>query len=1056
MDPPELFSTTTPSGSEPRVKSEWLVQSTPLSALPTSDSATPRQGDRDGTHRCIYVAPIRPDPDTLEAESHESLKTHETGTKDRTNDPDYLEQLVTHDGLEALEAGAAIRVTLLNQLEASLSTVNAPAVSVWLNAVEELEKSAEPARTVIGVVGNTGGGKSSIINSILDEERLLPTNCLRACTASPTEISFNHSEDPSELYRAEVEFLTKQEWVSELEVLFSDLFDGNGEILREYKNAESEAGVAFAKLRAVYPHKTKEMIVKGTPESFANEPAVRGVLGDTKVLKDKSAKSIYGRLQHYVDSKEKVTRVGSRKSNVQMEYWPLIKVVRIYTKADALSTGAVIVDLPGVQDSNAARAAVAQKYMKSCTGLWIVAPITRAVDDKTAKSLLGDSFKRQLKYDGAYSAVSFICSKTDDISITEAVDSLDLEEEIGDLSDKADQLETSKVEAQERLDQLEDEKSQLKGQIEDLENKVELWEDMAYHAWNGKEVYAPEENARKRKRAEKLMRSRKNRGAHRRDDDEEYSENSDSYGSQTDKEGPQLAKDRQKLTEEQVEEKLLAYKKQRRETRDEYKVLSREITDMRKQIEKEDIEYQKISNRIKGRCIRERNEYSRAAIKQDFAAGIKELDQENAMEEDDTGFDPDQDIRDYDEVARNLHVFCVSSRAYQKLSGTLLKDDTEIPQLQQHAKKITEVGRANACRKFLNGLTRLINSMKIWVGSDGSEATLSDVEKRIEEIHLRKLLEGLEKNLNAPVEEVIQLLKQALSEHIYHVFDSSIPLAVDAAVGTANSWGASKSAGGIVWATYKAIVRRNGVFQNSSGIRDFNQELFEPVGRNLTTGWERAFQRRFPTIFDEFVSKAKMQLESFHEAAKARSQKHHINIPRILTLSHQLQTHTRMLESLPATLYARTNELQRGITRQFCPSICMSMTPAYVTCTAEKGLGCYARMKEAMEKHVERSRHTMFKVAVDTVKEQLDDLCDAIEKGMADHIEGISSAIFRDYAKVLVGITVDWEGELPSEELVVRARVNATLEGCNAMFASAFTYPNPKQHQVQDPAGMEI
>lgn len=31
--------------------------------------------------------------------------------------------------------------------------------------------------------------------------------------------------------------------------------------------------------------------------------------------------------------------------------------------------------------------------MKACTGLWIVAPITRAVDDKTAKSLLGDSFR---------------------------------------------------------------------------------------------------------------------------------------------------------------------------------------------------------------------------------------------------------------------------------------------------------------------------------------------------------------------------------------------------------------------------------------------------------------------------------------------------------------------------------------------------------------------------------------------------------------------------------------------------------------------------------------
>jgi hypothetical protein len=32
-----------------------------------------------------------------------------------------------------------------------------------------------------------------------------------------------------------------------------------------------------------------------------------------------------------------------------MEFWPLIKVVRVFTKASALETGAVLVDLPGVQ-----------------------------------------------------------------------------------------------------------------------------------------------------------------------------------------------------------------------------------------------------------------------------------------------------------------------------------------------------------------------------------------------------------------------------------------------------------------------------------------------------------------------------------------------------------------------------------------------------------------------------------------------------------------------------------------------------------------------------------
>ncbi len=43
-----------------------------------------------------------------------------------------------------------------------------------------------------------------------------------------------------------------------------------------------------------------------------------------------------------------------------------------------LSTGAVLVDLPGVRDANAARAKVAEKYLQNCNQIAIVAPIKRA------------------------------------------------------------------------------------------------------------------------------------------------------------------------------------------------------------------------------------------------------------------------------------------------------------------------------------------------------------------------------------------------------------------------------------------------------------------------------------------------------------------------------------------------------------------------------------------------------------------------------------------------------------------------------------------------------
>lgn len=45
--------------------------------------------------------------------------------------------------------------------------------------------------------------------------------------------------------------------------------------------------------------------------------------------------------------------------------WADLDFDRLYVKSPILATGAVIVDLPGVHDANAARAAVAEAYMQS-------------------------------------------------------------------------------------------------------------------------------------------------------------------------------------------------------------------------------------------------------------------------------------------------------------------------------------------------------------------------------------------------------------------------------------------------------------------------------------------------------------------------------------------------------------------------------------------------------------------------------------------------------------------------------------------------------------------
>ena len=286
----------------------------------------------------------------------------------------------------------------------------------------------------------TGAGKSSIINAILDEDRLVPTNCMRACTAVVTEISFNTEAIP---YRAEIEFIQPEEWREELTILFGDFLDGSKRISNDSIKEDSDAGIAYAKIRAVHPTKTKEELMHADIQDLLHE--VSHFLGTTVKIQESDAHRLFRHLQKYVDSKEKSTSTASRAGHQNhpvdaQELWPLIKVVRIFVKASALQTGAILVDLPGTQDSNAARAAVAQKYLKQATGILIVAPINRAVDNKAAKELLGESFKRQLRMDGDLNSVTFVCSKTDDIEEREASESLGLRSELEHLSYASDEL----------------------------------------------------------------------------------------------------------------------------------------------------------------------------------------------------------------------------------------------------------------------------------------------------------------------------------------------------------------------------------------------------------------------------------------------------------------------------------------------------------------------------------------------------------------------------------------------------------------------------------------
>ncbi|KAG2439503.1 hypothetical protein HXX76_004857 [Chlamydomonas incerta] len=291
--------------------------------------------------------------------------------------------------------------------------------ALWRGDLQALLQRATMPRTTIGVVGDTGAGKSSLLNALLGEEDILPTNAMRASTGCPIELSYSASA----AYHAEVEFQTKEEWEKHLDKLMSDLLDEHGviQVVRGdgAVSGRSEAGVAQAMLEAVYGQPLIRSPGLTADKLRAHSNRITQLLGKMEPIRHGDSKKFREKVGVYVDSHNKAT---------SLQAWPIVKVCRIAHRWKLLEGGVVLVDLPGTRDANEARGRVAEEYMRRLSAVWVVADITRAVDNKTAKDLLGTDFKRRMVMDGQVNAITFICTKTDNLDVSNILNSLSVEE----------------------------------------------------------------------------------------------------------------------------------------------------------------------------------------------------------------------------------------------------------------------------------------------------------------------------------------------------------------------------------------------------------------------------------------------------------------------------------------------------------------------------------------------------------------------------------------------------------------------------------------------------
>ncbi|KAF2240355.1 hypothetical protein BU26DRAFT_442855 [Trematosphaeria pertusa] len=296
-----------------------------------------------------------------------------------------------------------------------------------------------PSSRIVGLVGDSGVGKSSLINSLLDKKDLARSNNNgSACTCVATEYHYHDRDD----FVIQAEYFT----IEELKRQYEDL-------LRAYQ--ENKSPPAHTKQEDLEELERRARLAEETfKASFGvklqqNPSLLRSSIeyAVTTMLQWASSSLPRDRNVHTNETREthnditacsaRIRELTSEADDSEMRIanqtspWPFVRKLKVYLKAYILSKGLIIADLLGkytcfpvctslikigLRDANVARQTITERYVLHCYQILAVTRVSRVITDQSVK----DVFK--LARRAKLSNVHIVCTNSDAIRAKEAVD----------------------------------------------------------------------------------------------------------------------------------------------------------------------------------------------------------------------------------------------------------------------------------------------------------------------------------------------------------------------------------------------------------------------------------------------------------------------------------------------------------------------------------------------------------------------------------------------------------------------------------------------------------
>ncbi|XP_076739286.1 nuclear GTPase SLIP-GC-like isoform X1 [Maylandia zebra] len=273
--------------------------------------------------------------------------------------------------------------------------------------ITELDKDK---RVQIGVFGETGAGKSSLINAIIDEENLLPSS--DECTSACTSVIIKVEASVDDKYQALIEFLKTEEWNDELWYLLQSAGDKNNEETADDDDDDDDDDDSNDyienKLSALYGEEWKKNSSKDLTEKKCFSDIHELLKSGTKTFTCKTAMDLSGKLTPYTMN----SPLPSQSKKGKRYYWPIVKCVTVKVPNKDLLQHVTLVDLPGSGDCNKSRDEMWKRIVGDCCVVWIVTEIKRAASQETAWKILS-RVSRFIGNGGECQRICFICSKSD-------------------------------------------------------------------------------------------------------------------------------------------------------------------------------------------------------------------------------------------------------------------------------------------------------------------------------------------------------------------------------------------------------------------------------------------------------------------------------------------------------------------------------------------------------------------------------------------------------------------------------------------------------------------